>query len=283
MNYLNLGCGNRYHPDWTNINFTSTNKDVIAHNLNNGIPFPDQSFDLIYHSHILEHFSKTDAEPFIKECYRVLRPQGTLRVVVPDLEEIARVYLKTLDKVSAGFEEEISNYEWILLEMYDQTVRNKPGGEMISFLSKQNLSNQDFIIKRCGIEIENIIRSAHNQTSFPNPTEEGSFKKILKHIYRLLRYPDYRHQAMLKLLLSSAELDALKIGQFRQSGEVHQWMYDRYSLKRLLEESGFVDIKQYAANESSIPNWTSFNLDTEPDGTVYKPDSLYIEATKPDL
>jgi hypothetical protein len=59
-------------------------------------------------------------------------------------------------------------------------------------------------------------------------------------------------------------------------------MYDRYSLKRLLEESGFVDIKQYAANESSIPYWTSFNLDTEPDGTVYKPDSFYMEAVKPD-
>jgi predicted SAM-dependent methyltransferase len=120
MKYLNLGCGYRYHHDWTNINFVSTGEDVIAHNLNNGIPFPEQSFDAVYHSHVLKHFSKTEAEPFIEECYRVLGPQGTLRVVVPDLEEIARVYLKTLDKVSAGFEEEISNYEWILLEMYDQ-------------------------------------------------------------------------------------------------------------------------------------------------------------------
>ena len=281
MKYLNLGCGNRYHPDWTNINFISTGEGVIAHNLQLGIPFSDSSFNVIYHSHVLEHFSKTEAEPFIKESYRVLRPQGILRVVVPDLEEIARVYLKTLDKVSAGFEEEISNYEWILLEMYDQTVRNKPGGEMISFLSRQNFSNQDFVIKRCGIEIENIIRSAQKQNLFLNSTEESGFKKILKHIYRLLRYPNYRHQAILELLLSSTELNALRIGQFRQSGEVHQWMYDRYSLKRLLEDCGFIDIKQYAANTSSIPNWTSFNLDTEPDGAVYKPDSLYMEATKP--
>jgi hypothetical protein len=80
---------------------------------------------------------------------------------------------------------------------YDQTVRNKTGGEMISFLSRQDLFNQDFVIKRCGVEIENIIRSAQKRTSFPNQTEEGSFKKIFKHIYRLLRYPDYRHQAIL--------------------------------------------------------------------------------------
>ena len=54
MQCLNLGCGDRYHPDWTNINFTSTGGGVIAHNLKQGIPFPDESFDVVYHSHVLE-------------------------------------------------------------------------------------------------------------------------------------------------------------------------------------------------------------------------------------
>ncbi len=54
-----------------------------------GIPFPDRSFDVVYHSHVLEHLSKSEASKFLKECSRVLRPQGVLRVVVPDLEEIA--------------------------------------------------------------------------------------------------------------------------------------------------------------------------------------------------
>jgi predicted SAM-dependent methyltransferase len=93
MKLLNLGCGNRYHPDWTNVNFTSTGDGVIAHNLTQGIPFPDNYFDVVYHSHVLEHFPKAQAEDFIKDCYRVLCPQGILRVVVPDLEEIARTYL----------------------------------------------------------------------------------------------------------------------------------------------------------------------------------------------
>ena len=35
------------------------------------------------------------------------------------------------------------------------------------------------------------------------------------------------------------------------------------------------------ASESLIPGWTKFNLDTEADGTVYKPDSMYMEAVKP--
>ena len=279
MQYLNLGCGDRYHPDWTNINFISTGEGVIAHNLKQGIPFPDESFDVVYHSHVLEHFSKKEAEPFIKECYRVLRPQGVLRVVVPDLEEIVRMYLHSLDKVSDGLSEWADNYDWMLLEMYDQTVRNQSGGEMSNFLAQPNISNQDFVIKRCGVEIKNII-AAQKTTHVTKSVPTSNLKKLLQHIYRLLRYGDYRYQAIVKLILKPPDLEALRTGQFRQSGEVHQWMYDRYSLGKILQQMGFTEIIQRQADVSYISNWSDFNLDTEPDRTVYKPDSLYIEAIK---
>jgi predicted SAM-dependent methyltransferase len=279
MKYLNLGCGNRFHSSWENINFVSTGEGVVAHDLKQGIPFADNSFDVVYHSHVLEHFPKVEAVTFIRECYRVLRPQGTLRVVVPDLEQIAKVYLHCLEKASIGSEEWEQNYQWILLEMYDQTVRNKSGGDMLDFLSRQNISSQEFAIARCGVEISNIINDSQQQ-SFSKPISENNFKKFLKHIYRLLRYSNYRHQAILQLILSKTELDALEIGQFRQSGEVHQWMYDHYSLSNLLKKCGLQDITKRTAHESYIPEWTSFNLDTEPDGSVYKPDSLYVEAVK---
>jgi hypothetical protein len=74
---------------------------------------------------------------------------------------------------------------------------------------------------------------------------------------------------------------ALGIGMFRLTGEVHQWMYDRYSLKDLLLTAGFRDPIQQTASTSRIQNWSSFNLDTLPDGTAYKPDFLFMEATKP--
>lgn len=283
MKYLNLGCGDRYHPDWTNINFISTGEGVIAHNLKQGIPFPDESFDVVYHSHVLEHFPKTEAEPFIQECYRVLRPQGVLRVVVPDLEQITRMYLHSLEKASHGFEEWKQNYQWMLLEMYDQTVRNCSGGEMKSFLSRKELSNQEFVIKRCGVEIQNIIVAAQKEIISTKPEPENFVKKLLKHIYRLLRYSDYRRQAIFKVILSSSELESLKIGQFRQSGEVHQWMYDYYSLSVLLKNCGLEKIAKKTADESYLNDWTSFNLDTELDGSIYKPDSLYMEAVKPVL
>lgn len=281
MQYLNLGCGYRYYPSWTNINFVSTGEGVIAHDLQQGIPFPDESFDLVYHSHVLEHLPKAEAEPFIKECSRVLRPQGVLRVVVPDLEQIARMYLYALEQASNAYLEWADNYQWMLLEMYDQTVRNHSGGEMWAFLSQKEVSNQEFVIKRCGVEIKNIIITTQQQISAQKATSENFITKFLKHIYRLLRYRNYRHQEIVKHILSPQELKALQIGHFRQSGEVHQWMYDHYSLSVLLKNCGLEGITKRTAYESYIPDLTSFNLDTEPDGSIYKPDSLYMEGVKP--
>ena len=281
MKCLNLGCGYRYHSDWTNINFVSTAENVIAHNLKDGIPFPDNSFDVVYHSHVLEHLSKSEAEPFLKECYRVIRPQGVLRVVVPDLEDIARMYLHSLEQSSLGLQELEQNYQWMLLEMYDQTVRTQPGGEMKKFLSRQDLHNQEFVIKRSGVEIKNIIMTAQKIKSSPSLASENWIAKSVKYTYRLLKYRDYCYQAIIKLILSATDLDALEIGRFRQAGEVHQWMYDRYSLSVLLKNCGLEGITKRTAYESYINDWTNFNLDTEPDSSVYKPDSLYMEAIKP--
>jgi len=284
MNYLNLGCGYRFHPDWTNVDFVSTGEGVIAHNLREGIPFLDSSFDVIYHSHVLEHFSKKEAELFVRECYRVLRPQGVLRVVVPDLEQIVRIYLTALEKASSGLPEWAFNYEWISLEMYDQTVRNNPGGEMATYLYRKQLPNKEFILERWGIEAKNLIEAASKQGKEIDPVtrQEGIFEKLLKNVYRFFRYRNYRKELLLKGILGK-EYNALQIGRFCQSGEVHQWMYDRYSLGVILKKCGMENIVQRTATESYIADWPSFNLDTEPDGTIYKPDSLFMEAIKPSV
>ena len=57
-------------------------------------------------------------------------------------------------------------------------------------------------------------------------------------------------------------------------------MYDRYSLSRLLRQTSFVSIKICSPDQSFIPDWEKYHLDTESDGRVYKPNSLFIEARK---
>jgi predicted SAM-dependent methyltransferase len=58
-----------------------------------GIPHEDASVDAIFSSHMLEHVTPEDALFILSECYRVLKPGGTLRVVVPDLKRVTRRYL----------------------------------------------------------------------------------------------------------------------------------------------------------------------------------------------
>jgi hypothetical protein len=64
------------------------------------------------------------------------------------------------------------------------------------------------------------------------------------------------------------------------TGELHKWMYDRYSLAALLTEAGFRDPKVRDHDTGAYPGWREFGLDTEPDGTPYKEHSLYMEAFK---
>jgi hypothetical protein len=58
-------------------------------------------------------------------------------------------------------------------------------------------------------------------------------------------------------------------------------MYDSVSLGSALAEAGFTDIVVRKADESYLPGWANEHLDSEPDGRVYKPLSLFMEARKP--
>ena len=72
--------------------------DVLVHDLKKGIPAPDGSVDAVYHSHLLEHVDRDAVPAFLAEIWRVLRPGGVHRVVVPDLERYAGDYLDSLER-----------------------------------------------------------------------------------------------------------------------------------------------------------------------------------------
>ena len=271
MKYLNVGCGGHFstNAEWTNLDFVSTGSGVIAHNLLQGIPFEKDRFDFVYHSHVLEHFSREDGEKLIQECNRVLKQNGVLRIVIPDLERIAREYLKYLE---LGMENQNdleieANYEWMKIEMYDQAVRNVSGGQMVDVLSKSKLINEDFIYSRIGEEGKAIRKSLLNNSTSNKSMNQGlSFlQKIKRNIKKMMKVDNYNH--------------FYQIGHFRLQGEIHQWMYDQYSLKKLLDKNGFKDFKIQTAFDSMLSNWNEYNIDGK-NAVPRKPDSLYVEAVK---
>jgi SAM-dependent methyltransferase len=119
MQKLHLGCFNQPVPGWINTDITPhiwiarvpfaasvigalgkmTAERLQEHkagifrqvrylNVTKTFPFLDGSTTTMYTSHMLEHLYPWDAEKCLGECLRVLKPQGVLRIAVPDLDQI---------------------------------------------------------------------------------------------------------------------------------------------------------------------------------------------------
>jgi predicted SAM-dependent methyltransferase len=278
MKALNLGCGSRSHPDWENLDLFPVAPTVRAHDLRKGIPFSDGTFDVVYHSHVLEHFSKQAAPGFLRECHRVLKSGGIIRVAVPDLERIARLYLEALERASHGMPGWRENYEWMVLEMFDQTVRETSGGSCREYLRQDPIPNWSFICERWGTEAKAVVEAVRAET-LPHPN--GHSRSRAKGGAYLRHFGRIALNKIAKTLLSEQNYEALRVGRFRRQGEIHQWMYDTYSLAQLLQRAGFCNCRRCTATESQISNWAGYQLDAQPAGTPHKPDSLFMEAAKP--
>jgi predicted SAM-dependent methyltransferase len=61
------------------------------------LPFEDNSADIIYACHVLEHYDRNQTINVLKEWYSVLKPGGLLRLCVPDIEALCLVYRLTGD------------------------------------------------------------------------------------------------------------------------------------------------------------------------------------------
>lgn len=103
--YLELGAGNEAkkndkieYCDFYNINlknlFSKKNKKIIGHDIRYKLPFKDNTFLGVYLEHTLEHLYPFEALNLISEIYRVLKPNGIVRITVPDLD----IYISEYNK-----------------------------------------------------------------------------------------------------------------------------------------------------------------------------------------
>jgi len=281
---LNIGCGRHFHSAWRNLDVVSRDPQVEACDLRRGLPAADNQYDMVYHSHVLEHLTPEDGGRLIAECQRVLKPGGILRIVVPDLEQIAHRYLQALE---AAWQEPPASlpashpaldhpphapprdavYDWFQLELLDQLVRQQSGGRMGPYIQQASGPMRAFLTARLGREVLYAGSPSEVVADAPPPALRRSWRA--RWARRCLRW-----------LLGKPSLQWLTVGQFLDSGEAHRWMYDRYSLRRLCQAAGLIDFRVCTARESGWPNFADFQLDHMGDD-VRKPDSLFVESRKP--
>ena len=100
LTYLNAGCGPNVRTDFVNLDY-QWRPGVLCWDLTTTLPFPSDSLAGIYTEHCLEHITMAQCRKALAEFKRVLKPGGTLRVVVPDGELYLNLYHKAQGEVVA--------------------------------------------------------------------------------------------------------------------------------------------------------------------------------------
>ncbi len=119
---------NMSHYGWINTDIIDLNSFASHHrykfmqlDVRQLLPFNDNSVDLIFSSHMLEHLTKDEGFFFLRECRRIMKPGAVMRIAVPDAERLINYYqakqLNMFDEINDGCAS--SNFEsaklWSLL------------------------------------------------------------------------------------------------------------------------------------------------------------------------
>ena len=265
MRYLNLACGDHFLVSeiWENCDFAPQSKLVQQVDLLRKLPYENSAFDIVYCSHFIEHIQIDKVLEFISECKRVLKPNGLIRLVLPDFENIAREYVNNIDTGNFEFA------EFNIAEMIDQCVRRKSGGTFIQWYSKANKDPKmnSYINSRSGRELKGrytVVSSSINRIKRVT-FYKLKYKIQLKVIYLLVSLLPkwFRHNHVINTA----------------TGEMHLWVHDFNSISKFLILGGFRNIQKLDAHNSTDPNFPIYPLDINSEGLSRKGRvSMYIEA-----
>lgn len=122
--YVQFGCGFSVGKDWLNFDSSPTLRlerlpvigamlgriagntqpfpnEVRYGDITKGLPVAGGSVRGVYASHVLEHLALDDFRKALRNTFDMLKPGGIFRLVVPDLEERARRYVREAESNSA--------------------------------------------------------------------------------------------------------------------------------------------------------------------------------------
>jgi predicted SAM-dependent methyltransferase len=95
LEYLDIGCGPNTNEDFINLDYLwSSEIDVTWDLTKNDLPFTDNSLKGVFSEHCFEHIPLESFKKTMKSIFRILKKDGTLRIVVPDGEIYIDAYVK---------------------------------------------------------------------------------------------------------------------------------------------------------------------------------------------
>ncbi len=155
---LNWGCGGQGEPGWINSDLKEGPGIQHACDIRDGLPLPSDSFDYAVSIHALPELPYPDLVPVLRELRRVLRPNGVLRLGLPDLEKAIDAYAR-------------ADREYFLVP--DDEVESL-GGKLVVQLTWYGYSRSFFtfdfvaeLLRKAGFRA--VHRCGYRKTASPHP------------------------------------------------------------------------------------------------------------------
>lgn len=188
---LNLGCGKAIKKKFINLDFykhPNTKVDIVT-NLNKKMPFNDFSIDYIYSSHLLEHLTWIKGEKLIKDCFRVLKKGGKIRLLIPDFKKIFKSYINKDHRFFRVFMNNLNNND---LKYYSavyknpKKVRKERKGDLPPkwhlSKNKKDRENVALRLRKYNYLIEVVDWMVHQYGEHQSLYDEQSLKAIFKKV-----------------------------------------------------------------------------------------------------
>jgi predicted SAM-dependent methyltransferase len=192
--HLNLGCGPVHAAGWTNVDGsnrawlasrltwldrllvaarllppTEFSAKTVYANLLRPFPWGDQSAASIYMGEILEHFTKTDGEWILRECYRTLKPGGLLRIRVPDHARFWQNYVSEFERAKERPRTEwsLEHTRWTAMYFRDICVRRPKLWQSMGHFHKWMYDEISLIMLLETVGFQRVSRKAFHDSDIP--------------------------------------------------------------------------------------------------------------------
>lgn len=163
--------------DWLCLDVDNKRADIVI-NFNDfeKLPFDENSIVCIYGSHIFEHISMFNTPKVFKECFRILIPNGSLRMVLPDVRKSIEEYIKG-NKEFPLFRRRAESLKKIL-SVDEITLFEALKGDFISPSSQPDLLGRNALAHQNAWDIESIFADLRRAGFTASKIHQMSFRKL---------------------------------------------------------------------------------------------------------
>lgn len=236
-------CDYHFPNDWIKIDYSRADFNI---NLNepSTLPFDDNSMRLAYSAHCLEHLEEKYVAEVLKECFRVMRPGGTVRLEVPDMLKVIDCYKRNDTEYIEFFHDK---HQWLIDKLgFDKHYLEDHVG-MLATISNYFIDGVNFQIpvyaskKECDEKLNSMTMDEFGDWCISLQTDE----------------------------------------QIRSAGHKTFFYFDK--LKRILNDVGFTDVSELDIDKSNSDAFrlNKGSKDSIREKKHRNFFSLYVEAKKP--